>query len=172
MRFNLPVLPLTHLVVDTVRLDTFIEITVINDCGKKHKSKCFCVGVRLTSAYPLFLSWQDSRGINDTDALQDRVGHLSTRKSARRWSRDGVERESERDINNQFGEDVETKTGINLCLNDAYNQPVTAWNGNLMVCLEVEENKIQKQVCESWMLHHLFNCPKNNLWITLTHWQA
>lgn len=40
--------------------------------------KSVSVYVRQTSAYPLFLPRQDSRSIDDTDALQDRVRHLGT----------------------------------------------------------------------------------------------
>lgn len=36
------------------------------------------VNVGQTSAYPLFLPGQDSRSIDDTDALQDGVRHLGT----------------------------------------------------------------------------------------------
>lgn len=50
--------------------------------------------IRLTSAYPLFLPRQDSRSIDDTDALQDRVWHLGTHEPAEEMeSREG-ERES------------------------------------------------------------------------------
>lgn len=38
--------------------------------------------IRLTSAYPLFFPRQDSRSIDDTDALQDRVRHLGTHEPA------------------------------------------------------------------------------------------
>lgn len=36
------------------------------------------VYIRRTSAYPLLLPRQDSRSIDDTNALQDRVRHLGT----------------------------------------------------------------------------------------------
>lgn len=39
--------------------------------------------VRQTSAYPLFLPGQDSRSIDDTDALQDWVRHLGTHEPAK-----------------------------------------------------------------------------------------
>lgn len=40
--------------------------------------KKVCVCARQTSAYPLFLPRQDSRRVDDADALQDRIGHLGT----------------------------------------------------------------------------------------------
>lgn len=53
--------------------------------------KCGCLR-QLTSAYSLFLSRQDSRGIDDADALQDGVRHLRTHESAEKtqpWERGG-----------------------------------------------------------------------------------
>lgn len=44
----------------------------------------FNVHIRQTSADPLLLPWQDSRSVDDTDALQDWVRHLGTHEPAKK----------------------------------------------------------------------------------------
>lgn len=53
---------------------------------RKEGLKCVCFFFRLTSAYPLFLPGQDSRSINDTDALQHGVRHLGAHEPG--WERE------------------------------------------------------------------------------------
>lgn len=55
--------------------------------------------VNQTSAYPLFLSRQDSRSINDTDALQDRIWQLGTHEPVKKTQ------EREKDSTLRIGEE-------------------------------------------------------------------